>query len=299
MEITKKIQIDKQLEFELEMHSVINLITIITSTLQIMQIEAEDKLGLNEVTNSMFDVAGQLADLNEDTFDVQLLESTKEMLVNALTKIPEINPDYSASTSFATHKHTLNEIVTIFNIRLGEVKERLEKPNSWVTFDVDEFREDFKRFFHALEVNSRGRYRIIYNIAEQEVQDYLVNFEIKTDEGNQIKMPILFKDVVRDLIANARKYTPPGGSILIGIAQKNKTLRFVIEDSGYGIPSNEIEKVVEYGFRGTNVRDTIRTMGGGFGLTKAYHITKKLGGRLFIESEVNRGTVIKIEIPVP
>ncbi|MCA1803493.1 MAG: ATP-binding protein, partial [Rhodothermaceae bacterium] len=112
-------------------------------------------------------------------------------------------------------------------------------------------------------------------------------------------MIMMLKDVMRDLMANARKYTPPGGKIDIGVSMKQNVLRFVIEDSGIGIPQNQIEKVVEFGYRASNVKDTYKTMGGGFGLTKAYFFTKKNDGRLWIESREGLGTKISIEIPVP
>lgn len=40
-------------------------------------------------------------------------------------------------------------------------------------------------------------------------------------------------------------------------------------------------------------------MGGGFGLTKAFHTTQKFGGRFWIESKIDLGTKISLEIPIP
>jgi signal transduction histidine kinase len=150
-----------------------------------------------------------------------------------------------------------------------------------------------------MQKNSRGRYKIIYNIAEQEKRDYLVNFAIDSELNGTIFMPLILKDVIRDLVANARKYTPPGEGITVGISQKKEVLRFVIEDSGIGIPEDEIEKVIDYGYRASNVRDKVRTMGGGFGLTKAYHVVQQYNGEMWIESELGEGTKIRVEIPIP
>jgi signal transduction histidine kinase len=106
------------------------------------------------------------------------------------------------------------------------------------------------------------------------------------------------KDVIRDLIANARKYTQAGGRINIGISQKEDAFKFVVEDNGYGIPSNELQSIVEFGYRGSNVESSIRTMGGGFGLTKALYVTQKYLGKFWIDSELDKGTKITLEIPV-
>jgi signal transduction histidine kinase len=52
-------------------------------------------------------------------------------------------------------------------------------------------------------------------------------------------MPAVFQDVVRDLIANARKYTPPGGKIIAGLYQDDEELRFVVADTGRRVRFNQ------------------------------------------------------------
>ena len=80
--------------------------------------------------------------------------------------------------------------------------------------------------------------------------------------------------------------------------ETTETLKFGVQDTGRGIPSNELQTVVHYGKRGSNVGQ-VRTLGGGFGLTKAFLVTKQFGGRFWIRSEVGIGTRIRIEIPRP
>jgi len=127
--------------------------------------------------------------------------------------------------------------------------------------------------------------------------DYLVQFEVDSDENGLIRMPLLFKDVIRDLVANARKYTDPGGQIDIGVYYREKILRFVVQDNGIGIPENELSKVFEYGYRASNVQNR-RTMGGGYGLTKAIYVTRRFNGEFWIDSKEGKGTRICIKVPV-
>jgi signal transduction histidine kinase len=78
-------------------------------------------------------------------------------------------------------------------------------------------------------------------------------------------------------------------------------MRLVVEDSGLGIPADEISKVVEFGYRASNSKSP-STRGGGFGLSKAYYLTKIFGGKMFIDSPVpgrNNGTKISIRLPLP
>nr|WP_240544875.1 ATP-binding protein [Ectothiorhodospira shaposhnikovii] len=109
-------------------------------------------------------------------------------------------------------------------------------------------------------------------------------------------MPAVFNDVIRDLVANARKYTPPGGRILSGLDDDGQRIRFVVEDTGVGIPPGQVEDVVKLGFRADNVQNR-RTYGGGFGLTKAYWVTQRLQGRMWIDSRLDQGTRIEIQFP--
>lgn len=84
----------------------------------------------------------------------------------------------------------------------------------------------------------------------------------------------------------------------MGLYQTEQELRYVVEDTGCGIPPDEIEKVAHFGHRASNVSN-IRTMGGGFGLTKAFLVTRRFGGRMFIRSGLQRGTRIRIVLPRP
>ena len=124
--------------------------------------------------------------------------------------------------------------------------------------------------------------------------------EIVIEKPNDrlVSLPLVFKDVMRDLLANARKYTAPGGTISVGLHETADVLKFTIQDTGRGIPPGELQTVVHYRKRGSNVAD-VRTMGGGFGLTKAFLVTKQFGGRFWIRSELGVGTRIRIEIPRP
>ena len=148
----------------------------------------------------------------------------------------------------------------------------------------------------GLEQTSHGRYRFVQNLALQEGNAYYLDLKFASARGSGITMPVVLKDVLRDLIANARKYTPPGGQIRAALHAGPEGVRLVVEDTGRGIPRDEITKVVRFGERGSNVGD-VRTLGHGCGLTKAFVVTQKLGGRFWIASEQGRGTRVRLWIP--
>ncbi len=299
MEITDHLSVNEEQINNLESHSVINILSVISSQLQLIQMECSDDELLDPVIDQTLSIADACRRKDLSVFNHHRIREFKGVLYKALEELKANQPLLKDGTDLDLYRSIFDEIFNVFEARLDEIILRWERPDEWESFSAKTFKNDFKQFFITLEKNSKGRYRIIDNIAEQKEKDYLIQIAINSHRNNLIHMPILLKDVIRDLIANARKYTLPGGEINIGISQKNGSFRFVIEDNGLGIPGDEIPRVIEYGYRARNVKDHIRTMGGGFGLTKAFYITTKFGGRMWIDSEIDRGTKITIEIPVP
>lgn len=295
MEIATATGLSEDKMREVDMHSFINLITVVYTQLHLLGMEDERvKEKLSPVIADTEELTAAIRRQNEAYLNKEWVTLYIERLLNAVEETGELAGE-------AHHLQNMRSIMKVFQIRFDELRQNWAAPEKWHRFNIAAFQEDFRKFFYAMEKNSRGRYRIIKNIAEQEEKDYLVNFEISSDynDGSCIYMPLMLKDVLRDLIANARKYTPPGGRIQIGILQKAGQLRMVVEDNGHGIPEEEIPRVIEYGYRASNVRDKIRTMGGGFGLTKSWQITRRLNGRMWIESELGRGTKVTLHIPIP
>ncbi len=208
----------------------------------------------------------------------------------ALARIRETDPFVVESLA------NLQSVFWILRVRARELLARALAPEAWHAFDVAELRADFEEVFRAIEKNSKGRYRLVYNLAIQQTHDYYIDFKVEGTAGRHVLMPAVLKDVMRDLIANARKYTAPGGEIHAALHAATDGLRFVVADTGRGIPASELQTVVHYGRRASNVGET-RTMGGGFGLTKAFLVTKQFGGRLWIGSVEGQGTKVRIWLP--
>ncbi|MBK8475757.1 MAG: ATP-binding protein [Opitutaceae bacterium] len=192
----------------------------------------------------------------------------------------------------------LRPIFTILKLRSRELLARATAPGEWEQPTLDDLRADYVHFLEAVAKNSRGRFRMCFNPALQEASDYYADLRLEAASGPAVMIPVGFRDSIRDLIANARKYTAPGGRITAALHDDTELIRFIVDDTGRGIPKSEVTKVVQYGKRASNVSD-VRTHGGGYGLTKAFLITKQFGGRFWIASELGLGTRIRIQIPRP
>lgn len=105
-----------------------------------------------------------------------------------------------------------------------------------------------------------------------------------------------------NVVDNSIKYTPKGGTISVGARQAVPTatgapeIEIWVRDTGIGIPSEDLPRLTERFYRVDKVRS--RELGGtGLGLAIVKHIVQAHGGRLQIESELGRGTAVRIFLP--
>jgi len=111
--------------------------------------------------------------------------------------------------------------------------------------------------------------------------------------------PKLLRMVIQNLLANAVKYTPDSGRVGVSLfLDKGKgNVQIKISDTGYGIPKNQQNKIFTKFFRADNVigKDTEGT---GLGLYIAKSIVEQAKGRLWFESEENKGTTFFVTLPL-
>lgn len=283
---------------QMQMHSVMNLLTIINGDLQIFESVIDDDPELTHTVKATFDLAKAMRAGEHEKFTPDVLHALGAQIRGTLRRLNLNHPELFESEEDRLVLENFDSIFTIFAERVEEIRLRQLYPDRWETYPIEAFKQEFKDFFTAVEKNSKGRYRIMYNIADQSESDYFVALTVESKVADTILIPVLVKDTLRDLLANARKYTPPGGSIQAGVTEDETQFRFVVSDTGMGIPPDEIEHVVKFGYRATNVRH-MKTMGGGYGLTKALWVANHYGGQLKIDSQMGRGTRIELDIPLP
>ncbi len=103
--------------------------------------------------------------------------------------------------------------------------------------------------------------------------------------------------IVVNLIDNAIKFTSDDGKISFYAKERGERIAFQIQDTGQGIPSNELPRLTERFYRVDRARS--REEGGtGLGLSIVKHLVHLLGGTLNIESEVGKGTMVEVVLPV-
>ena len=102
------------------------------------------------------------------------------------------------------------------------------------------------------------------------------------------------EQVLVNLLHNAIKFTPPGGSITVSASSDDSGVRISVADTGVGIPADDLPRVFERFYKA----DKARSGGGtGLGLAIARHIVEAHGGRIWAESVEGRGATFIFTLP--
>ncbi|EFI35102.1 histidine kinase [Desulfonatronospira thiodismutans ASO3-1] len=298
VEIQKDISLTPEDSIFLDMHSFYNIINIISGELQILEMMSGDERALQDCVDLCFRIKDGMSSRDSILEYAGSVEKHAAFIQDRLQEFLKSRPGLTDDPEVRESRANIDSVLDILRVRAGEIVNRLENPDKWEDHDLSRLMQNFLDVFSAIEKNSKGRYRFVYNLARQGPTDYFIHLNFQGTRQDSINMPPVLQDVMRDLVANARKYTEPGGKVLAGLYDDGKDIRFAVEDTGRGIPENEIENVVDFGVRGSNVQEK-RTMGGGFGLTKAYSVVRQFGGRMWIDSAQDRGTRITLILPRP
>jgi len=298
IEITEPLELTESQRGLVDMHSFLNMLNVLLGEMFLIAMTAKDAGTLGHSLALAEELRRQLDARRFDQSLADVMDGAQRIFQTEMAQLLQKQPDLRANAELQESVANIQSVFKVLRVRTAEYVARLSRPDAWVAFDIVKLTDDFLNFFAAVEKNSKGRYRIVFNIAAQEPADYLVNLRIESVAGDTITMPPVLQDVFRDLIANARKYTPAGGMIVAGLADTGAEIRMAVEDNGRGIPPGELQRVVQFGYRASNAKD-VRTKGGGFGLTKAYLAAKRHGGRMWIKSALGSGTRVTLCIPHP
>ncbi|WP_207477997.1 ATP-binding protein [Arenibaculum pallidiluteum] len=109
--------------------------------------------------------------------------------------------------------------------------------------------------------------------------------------------PARIGQVIANLVSNAAKFSPQGGTVTVAVAHRAGSARLSVEDRGPGIPEAFRSRIFQR-FAQADSSDTRRTGGTGLGLSISRGIVERHGGRLGFETETGRGTVFHVDLPL-
>lgn len=105
------------------------------------------------------------------------------------------------------------------------------------------------------------------------------------------------EQILINLLDNAIKYTPEGGRVTVSAVEKDsKDIQFSIEDNGIGIPKEDLSRIFERFYRVDKGRS--KELGGtGLGLSIVKHLVQAHGGRVWVESQLGKGSTFYFTLP--
>ena len=169
----------------------------------------------------------------------------------------------------------VSDLLDLSQLESGEVKLELRP------FEIDEFQDTILALFEPV------------------FEEAALRFEWRIPGHLPIVMADkqLMGQVLANLIENAIKYTPAGGSITISAEANESEVIVHVRDTGIGIPTEAIPRIFERFYRVDKGRS--REMGGtGLGLAIAKHILLQHNGRIWVDSSAGEGSVFHFALPL-
>jgi len=234
--------------------------------------------------------------------------------ITELKKMDQIRRDFVANVS--------HELRTPLSILRGYIETLLDSPET--------SREELSRILRVMERHS--------NRLDLLVEDLLTLAELESADPNlqlrDVDLSSFFAEVVRDwgkrlaikqlnlmvdlspdlptihadrarlqealynLLDNAMKYSREDGQIQLNVRRRDGEIELSVSDNGIGIGKEDLPRIFERFYRADEARSPDKVRGTGLGLAIVKHIAQLHGGRVEAESELGRGTTIRIMLPL-
>ncbi|KMZ41257.1 HAMP domain-containing protein [Brevibacillus sp. HB1.3] len=206
---------------------------------------------------------------------LSMLQGYSEAIVDDIVATPEEHKELAKIIYDESARMTklVNELLSLARMEAGHVELFQE------TMELRPYLERIQRKFTNLA-------------REREIHLFL---EISTTHTHVLIDPDRMEQVLTNLIDNALRHTPSGGSVTIR-ARGDKTLLVEISDTGSGIPQEDLPFVFERFYKADKARTRGRLGGTGLGLAIAKNLVEAHGGTISVQSKLGEGTTFTIAL---
>lgn len=197
-----------------------------------------------------------------------------------LSETPEsLSPNQVKQLSQIIHR-TSNKLLN----QLNEVIEWAKKQNQKTSFNPKKMRlaDGIEESLELLKANAQQKDIKLQNNTPP-------NIDVMADS-------LMLRSIVQNLVTNAIKYTPQGGSVLITAKTEQQMAYIFVEDSGIGM-TNEVKERLFSNPDQKSRSGTNNEQGSGLGLLLVNDFVTQHGGNINVESMVGMGTTIRFTIP--
>ncbi len=248
---------------------------------------------------------------------MQIYRQSKRVIDEQNRKLRSVTEQKLNFFRFASHelkspivaiKTSIDTVLASFGNKMDPVALNLLKRSSARTEQMLTIIKDLlelsksREFIDASKVESIFPGRILEEVVTQEgvlakAKKIKIEFE---NNLNTISLRMVKSDlekVLRNLINNAVRYTPEGGKIRINAKRDNDKIIIIIQDTGIGIPKEDLAKIFDEFYRSKNAREFVN-FGSGLGLSLVKQIVESYQGTIEVQSELNKGTTFILSFPI-
>jgi PAS domain S-box-containing protein len=173
----------------------------------------------------------------------------------------------------------INDIVDISKIEAHQLSIYPQK------FSLNELIKELENFYKK-DLHDKGKHNLQLN----------TNIGLSEEESIIESDPTRIRQVLDNLFSNAIKFTEEGSIVLGYSLRSDESLLFWVKDSGIGIAEKDQGKIFER-FRQVHDSNNRLYEGTGLGLSISKKLTELLGGKMWVESKVNEGSVFYFTVP--
>ena len=141
----------------------------------------------------------------------------------------------------------------------------------------------------------RAVMREVYELFRQTSADHRPILDVPAEPVMLRCDPVRLRQVLNNLVSNAIKYSPGGGSVRLVLRRAGEQVVVEVSDSGVGIPEEERAYIFEPFRRSRSTKQEIP--GTGLGLHVSQRIIQAHGGTIEVESEVGKGSTFRVQLP--
>jgi len=245
----------------------------------------------------------------------QSYDKEREVVKLQSEELKELNATKDKLFSIISH-----DLKNPFNNLLCILRQILENMDHYSSLEIREhikmLEQSSKRGYELLEnllewsMSQRGSiqynsthlniYEVVKEcllVTENQIFNKNISLHINIDKDAHINADYnMLKTVLRNLITNAIKYSNSEGNIYLSSEIHNKEVEITIKDEGVGIDKDDLDKLFKIDIK-HSTPGTANEHGTGLGLILCYEFVRKHNGKIWVESQKNKGTTFKISIP--
>ena len=174
--------------------------------------------------------------------------------------------------------HIITDIIDISKIEAGQ---------------INIFNKNFQlnKVLHELYLSYKNQIEVLNKSIELKL-----NFGLKNEESAIFTDKVRLEQILSNLLSNAQKFTEKGSIELGYYIDRRRDIVFFVKDTGIGMNEEE-QKIIFDRFRQVSSSYNKLYGGTGLGLSISKGLAEKLGGKIWVESEINKGSAFYFSIP--